>query len=123
LKQRAINTLAEYNSDMALITAPDSAPLIARTDLKAHRLCACEFVAACKPDHPLSKRKRIALPALERSYPVIQAAKKNDDIPHSCFFTTDNNVAKQMVLNGIGVGILPKASIQKEIEQCLFSSS
>jgi len=92
-----------------------------------------ELVLVCAPDHPFARRKSVTLPEVTNEklimfdrtssyYEITQSAFVSSGVRLRRFMEMDSiEAAKKMVERGLGVALLPKTSVAREVEAATMS--
>jgi len=92
-----------------------------------------ELVLVCAPDHPFVRRKSVTLPEVTNEklimfdrtssyYEITQSAFVSSGVRLRRFMEMDSiEAAKKMVERGLGVALLPKTSVAREVEAATMS--
>ena len=92
-----------------------------------------ELVLVCAPDHPFVRRKSVTLPEVTNEklimfdrtssyYEITQSAFVSSGVRLRRYMEMDSiEAAKKMVERGLGVALLPKTSVAREVEAATMS--
>ena len=121
--------VAGYEADLGIVTLP-----LEHAGLKTRRLILREDVAVCAPGHPLASRRRAAFEDL-LAYPLLlldrgsntrayidqrlaEAGRPADVVME----TGSIEVIKRLVRLGFGVSIVPRVSVEEEVQAGLLAA-